>query len=131
MIVFSSTHRCGHAMTALDQLRRHLVHEVFGRAIARDPELVAAVERFDGEVKFNGGSLLFTLPHLYRFTLNHFEALGHGPLDAALCDYKTFRRMLYRSDVNTELRQFGAMVVVEHAGDDHALNVYRLSQGIR
>lgn len=114
-------------MTALEQLRQHLVHEVFARAIARDPDLVAAVERFDGDVRFNAGNLLFTLPHLYRFTLIHLEASGHGPLDAAQCDYKAFRRMVYQSAVNTELRRFGAMVVVERADDDHALSLYRLS----
>lgn len=118
-------------MTALEQLRRHLVDEVFARAITHDPDLVAAVERFDGELKFDAGSLLFTLPHLYRFTLNHLATSGHGPLDAAQCDYKAFRRMLYGSDVNTELRRFGAMVVVEHADEDHALSVYRLSHGSR
>jgi hypothetical protein len=118
-------------MTALEQLRQHLVHGVFERAIALDPDLVAAVERFDGEVNFNAGSLLFTLPHLYRFTLTHLEALGHGPLDAAQCDYKSFRRMLYQSAMNTELRQFGAMVVVERANDDHALSLYRLCHSSR
>lgn len=118
-------------MTPLEQLRQHLVREVFARAIARDPELVAAVERFDGEVNFNADGLLFTLPHLYRFTLIHLEAVGHVRLDAARCDYKAFRRMLYQSAVNMELRQFGATVVVEHAADDHTLSVYRLSHGRR
>lgn len=118
-------------MTALEQLRQHLVHGVFECAIARDLDLIAAVERFDGEVNFDAGSLLFTLPHLYRFTLIHFEALGHSPLDVAQCDYKAFRRMLYQSDVNTELRQFGAMVVVERVDDDHALSLYRLSRSSR
>lgn len=116
-------------MTALEQLCRHLVDEVFARAIAHDPDLVAAVERFDGDVNFNAGSLLFTLPDLYRFTLIHLEASGHGPLDAGHCDYKAFRRMLYQSAVNTELRQLGAMVVVEHVDDDHALSLYRLRHG--
>lgn len=118
-------------MTALERLRQHLVHEVFVRALARDPDLVAAVEHFDGEVNFSSGSLVFTLPHLHRFTLSHLEASGHGPLTAAQCDYKAFRRMLYQSAVNTELRQLGAMVVVEHADDDHALSLYRLSHSRR
>lgn len=118
-------------MTALERLRRHLVHEVFARAVARDPDLVAAVERFDGDVSFDAGGLLFTLPHLYRFTLMHLEASSPGPLDAAHCDYKAFRRMLYQSGVNADLRQFGAMVVVEHVDDDHALSLYRLRHGGR
>lgn len=113
-------------MKALEQLRRHLVQEVFARALACDPDLIAAVEGFDGAVNFNDGSLLFTLPDLYRFTLIHLEASGHGPLDAGQFDYKAFRRMLYQSAVNTELRHLGAMVVVEHVGDDHALSLYRL-----
>lgn len=118
-------------MTTVEKLRRHLVHEVFARAIVRDPDLVAAVEHFDGEVNFDADSLLFTLPHLYRFTLIHLGASNHGPLDSAQCDYNAFRRMLYQSAVNTDLHQLGAMVVVEHVDDNHALSLYRLSHSRR
>lgn len=115
-------------MTALEQLRQHLVQVVFARAVARDPELVAAVESFDGDVHFDGSDLMFTLPDVYRFALTHLDASGRGPLDAARCDYKAFRRMLYQSALNAELRRLGAVVIIERANHDNALSLYRLTR---
>ena len=115
-------------MTAAQRLHRHLVHQVFARASARDPELVRAVEHFDGGVSFVGDDLVFTLPQLYRFALHHFQVSGAGPDTTAQCDYASFRRLLYRSATNTELRGIGAVVVVECADDDHARSLYRLTR---
>jgi hypothetical protein len=115
-------------MTASQQLRQHLIRAIFERALERDAKLVGAVGRFEGDVRFVDGELVFTLPHLYRFALQDFEASGHAGVDASQCDYVAFRRMLYQSAVNTELRGFGARVVVERADDDHALSLYRLTR---
>jgi hypothetical protein len=116
-----------HAMTHLQQLRQHLIHAILARALERDAEIANAVERFEGEVRFVDGELVFTLPHLYRFALHHLESSGHA-VNPIRCDYPAFRRMLYQSAVNTELRDFGARVVVERADDDHALSLYRLTR---
>ena len=115
-------------MTPLQQLREHLIYEVFASAVTREPEFVAAIQRFGGEVHFVDGDLLFTLPELFRFLLADFEHSGRGLLDPTKCDYKAFRRLLYQGRVNTELRGLGAVVVVEHANDDHALSIYRLTR---
>ena len=115
-------------MTLLEPLREHLMREVFARAAARDPELIAAVERFGEGMQFVNGELRFTLPRLFAFVLADFERTRREPIDTALCDYKAFRRFLYQSQVNTELRRLGAIVVVERADDDHALSLYRLTR---
>lgn len=121
-------HRVHHAMTSLQALHAHLIREVFARALAGDAELADSVGRFDGIVRLEDKDLLFTLPDLFRFLLSDFERAGHGTLDVAARDYKPFHRMLYRSRTNAQLRSFGALVVVEHADDDHALSLYRLTR---
>jgi hypothetical protein len=115
-------------MTTAQQLHHHLVYDVFAGAIAGDVNLKAAVDAFGGDVCFDAGDLLFTLPHLLRFLLLHCEASGHGVPDAQARDYRVFRRLLYGAEVNTALRPLGAVVVVERADADHRLSRYRLTR---
>lgn len=115
-------------MTTAEELHHHLVHRVFAAAIAGDAGLRIAVEGHDGGVRFDGGDLLFTLPQLLRFVLQHCESSGQSPPDARARDYRVFRRLLYGSQTNTSLRGFGAVVVVERAADNQTLSVYRLTR---
>jgi hypothetical protein len=115
-------------MTKLQQLHLHLIHEVFARAVAGDPGLVKAVSDFAGEVRFIEGDLIFSLPQLFQFLLIDLERRGHGSIESSDTDYQAFHRMLYHSQINTELRRLGAIVVVEHADHDHALSLYRLTR---
>jgi hypothetical protein len=115
-------------MMNVQQLHDHLIHQVFARIIAGDPERIDALARADGGMRFVDRDLLFTLPALLRFLVLDFERSGHAPLDPAELDYKVLRRMLYQNPTNAALRRFGAVVVVEHADDDHALSLYRLTR---
>lgn len=115
-------------MTKLQPLHSHLIHEVFARAVRGDPGLVKAVSDFGGQVRFINGDLIFSLPQLFRFLLIDFERTGHGRMESSDADYQAFHRMLYHSHINTELGRMGAIVVVEHADDDHALSLYRLTR---
>lgn len=115
-------------MTSAQQLHHHLVHRVFAGVIAGEVNLTDAVDAFEGEVRLQAGDLLFTLPHLLRFLLLHWEASGNGVPDAQARDYRVFRRLLYSTEVNTELRQIGGVVVVERADADHRLTQYRLTR---
>jgi hypothetical protein len=115
-------------MTTVEQLVQHLVEWVFAPALAGDANLRAALACFGGNPRFDADELVFTLPHLHRFLLIHCERSGLGPPDARASDYRVFRHTLYAGDTNTALRRLGAMVVVDHADDDHALSVYRLKR---
>jgi hypothetical protein len=115
-------------MTTAEDLHHHLVHRVFAAAIAGDAGLRDAVEGHGGGVRFDGRDLLFTLPQLLRFVLQHCESSGHSPPDAQARDYRVFRRLLYGSQTNSTLRGFGAVVVLERAADDQTLSVYRLTR---
>ena len=114
-------------MTSIQALHAHLIHEIFARALAGDAVLADSVGRFEGNVRFEDKDLLFTLPDLFRLLLIEFERAGHCTLDAAARDYKAFRKLLYHSRTNAQLRILGGTVVVEHADDDHALSLYRLT----
>jgi hypothetical protein len=115
-------------MTQLQPLHSHLIHEVFARAVRGDPGLVKAVTDFAGEVRFINGDLVFSLPQLFQFLLIDLERSGHGRIEPSDTEYQGFHRMLYQSQINTELRRLGAIVVVDHADDDHALSLYRLTR---
>lgn len=108
-------------------LHDHLLHRVFARVIGGDAEMAEQIRRFDGAVYFDGSDLLFTLPDLYSFVLSDFGRCEQTASRAGQIDYKTFRRMLYTRDTNTLLRQYGAVVVIAQAHDDHTLSVYRLT----
>lgn len=110
-------------------LQGHLIHQVFARTFAGDPELIDAIGRFDGELRCVDGDLLFTLPHLFRFLVADFEQRrGCAALADDDRDYRRFRRMLYRSDTNAALRRIGAVVVIDRADPDHSLRRYRLTR---
>jgi hypothetical protein len=115
-------------MTKLQQLHLHLIHEVFARAVAGDPGLVKAVSDFAGEVRFIEGDLIFSLPQLFQFLLIDLERTGHGRIESSDTDYQAFHQMLYHSRINTELRRLGAIIVVDHIDDVHALSLYRLTR---
>lgn len=115
-------------MTKLQQLYSHLIHEVFARVVTGDPGLVKALSDFAGDVRLIEGDLIFSLPQLFQFLLIDLERTGHGHVESSDTDYQAFHRMLYHSHTNTELRRLRAIVVVEHADDDHALSLYRLTR---
>lgn len=110
----------------MEPLYQHLLDEVFPRALAQDPNLVAKVAGFEGAVYFSGRDLVFTLPELFRFLLADFPS---GPASdvPGLPRYPAFRRMLYRRPTNTLLAKMGAVVIVEKASGQHASTLYRLT----
>lgn len=104
-------------------LLEYLLHRVFGAALTCEPTIIETVRRFDDGVELDDdGDLTFTLPGLYRLLM---QECGRRTSES---DFRAFRRALYASGINAELRRLGAIVIVAQATDDPAKRRYRLQR---
>ena len=110
-------------MTALYD---HLLSMVFPGVIRNDPDMLRAIEAFDGDLRIDGDRLLFTVPALFAFVCRSHAAQSGQHVETSREAYLRFRKALYGNPTNSTLARHGARVEVETADPDHDRSVYRL-----
>lgn len=110
-------------MTALYD---HLLSTVFPGVLQRDPDVLRAIDAFDGDLRIEGDRLLFTVPALFAFVCQSYTAQSGQHVETSRASYLDFRKALYDNPTNSTLARHGARVEVETADPDHDRSVYRL-----
>jgi len=97
----------------------HNLLNLFLSVLPKEPAVVSRIEAFQGQLYFEGDSMIFSLAALHEF-LNQFckEKI----------DYADFQRQLYQSTLNQDLKAHGGQVVVHHSTGKVETNLYRLER---
>lgn len=107
-------------------LSSYLLTGVFGPFVARDPAILCAIDKFDGDLELSGEALVFTLPALFEFVRISFEEHFGRRVDSDRDSYLRFRKSLYSNPTNRLLMARGGRVEIETPHPDHNMRVYRL-----
>jgi hypothetical protein len=110
----------------MEALYQYLVHDLFRRFLNGDHAVMKKVLHLDGPVSLRDGDLLFTLPGLFKFTLENFEQDRPTADKVSADEYLRFRRSLYAHPTNTLLQHYGGIVEIETANENQMLTVYCL-----
>ena len=110
-------------MTALYD---HLLTTVFPGVLQHDPDVLRAIEAFDGDLRIDGDRLLFTVPALFAFVCQSYATQSGQHVETSRETYLRFRKALYGNPTNGTLARHGARVEVETTDPDHDRSVYRL-----
>lgn len=108
------------------ELYSYLLTEVFEGFIQRHPELLSAIEDFEGDLRVSNDTLVFSIPALFEFVRTAYEKSSGHRVSADPKSYLRFRKSLYRNPTNALLRERGGRVEIESANKDHDLSMYRL-----
>ena len=103
-----------------------VLSRVFGGYLRREPEVLRALDAFEGKLWIEDEALTFTLPGLFGFSLGLYEAESGERLDGSRKSYLRFRKSLYGNPTNQLLKGQGGHVEVAHASPNHDDSVYRL-----
>jgi len=114
-----------------DDLYPYLMDRAFGGYLRSAPEVLRALEAFEGEVRIVDKALTFTLPALFDFVRSFYELHDGRPANADRGTYLRFRKALYGNRTNQRLRALGGQVEIATPHPDHDRRVYRLVCGRR
>ena len=108
------------------ELYSYLLTEVFQGFIQRHPELLSAIEDFEGELTVSNDTLVFSIPALFEFVCIAYERSSGHRVRADRKSYLRFRKSLYSNPTNDLLRERGGRVEIESANKDLNLSISRL-----
>ncbi len=110
----------------MNTLYEHLLQQVFIAYLQKDHRLLAAIERFNGNLFCTSEALIFTLPALFEFTSDAFEQHHGNVVNRDRAHYLRFRKSLYQQPNNSYLQQEGCRVELEQSHPNHDLSRYKL-----
>ena len=99
---------------------------VFEAALKHETKLKQAVEMFSGDLQFDGEELVFTLPELFKFVMGYIQQEHVAQSADTTPDYLAFRKIVYQSSTNLQLRALRAAVVIDTQHLVHGERRYRL-----
>ena len=99
---------------------------VFEATLKHETKLRQAVDNFSGDMQFNGEELVFTLPALFKFAMGYIQQESIVQSTDTQLDYLAFRKIVYQSGTNLQLRTLQAAVVIESRHLIHSERWYRL-----
>lgn len=115
----------------MTDMNSYLLTNVFGPFVEREPDVLRAIDAFDGDVSVSGEALVFTLPALFEFVCGSFESQSGRKACSDRDSYLRFRKSLYANPTNRLTMARGGRVEIESANPDHNLRVYRLVRNRR
>lgn len=95
------------------------VTALFRGILEGEPQLSAALADYEGDIWLERGDLRFTLPALHTYLYTPAEL-----------EYPDFRRGLYASKLNSQLRGLGAQVVIDTNTGKVDQTIYRLTRHV-
>ena len=110
----------------MPELYEFVMENVFCGFMSRDTVLLRAIGSFEEALDIQEDTLRFTLPALYEFACESFEATAGAKVSRDRKGFLEFRRALYRNPTNSRLRTLGGRVELETPNPDHDLVVYKL-----
>lgn len=113
-------------MNSPEKIHQFLMKSVFKAALKRETKLTNAVEKFTGNLRFDGEELIFTLPALFNFAIGYIQEESITQISDKQVEYLAFRKIVYRSGINLHLRSLQAAVVIESQHVNHDERWYRL-----
>jgi hypothetical protein len=110
----------------MPELYEFVLDKIFCGFVCRDPDLLRAIDAFEGALDVHQGALRFTPPALYEFACRSYEATS-GPVVRRDRDgYLRFRKALYQNPTNSHLGALGGQVELQTPNPNHDLAVYKL-----
>lgn len=94
------------------------------RFLACEPAISAKITAYEGNLSIEGEALVFGLADLFDF-LSSCKPDGEYEGSAS---YQEFRRALYQSTLNQDLRALGGQIVVHQSTGKVETNLYRLER---
>jgi len=113
-------------MNTPEKIHQLLMKSVFKAALKRETKLINAVEKFTGNLRFDGEELIFTMPALFKFAMGCLQQESIAQDSDAPLEYLAFRKIVYQSGINLQLRSLQAAVVIESQHVNHDERWYRL-----
>jgi hypothetical protein len=113
-------------MNTPEKIHQFLMKSVFKAALKRETKLTNAVEKFTGNLRFDGEELIFTLPALFKFAIGYIQEESITQISDKQVEYLAFRKIVYQSGINLQLRSLQAAVVIESQHVNHDERWYRL-----
>ncbi len=107
-------------------MHQFLMKSVFKAALKQETKLTNAVEKFTGNLRFDGEELIFTLPALFKFATGYIQEESIIQISDKQLEYLAFRKIVYQSGINLQLRSLQAAVVIESQHVNHDDRWYRL-----
>lgn len=113
-------------MSTTEKTHQFVMKSVFEAALKKDINLRHAVEKFSGDLHFDGDELIFTLPALFKFAMFYIQQGTIAQITNTQIEYLAFRKIVYQSKTNHYLRELKATVVIESQHVIHDERWYRL-----
>ena len=113
-------------MNTPEKTHQFLMKSVFEAALKHEKKLNQAVEMFSGDLQFDGEELVFTLPALFKFVMGYSPQEHVAQSADTPPDYLAFRKIVYQSSTNLQLRALQAAVVIDTQHLVHGERRYRL-----
>jgi hypothetical protein len=110
----------------MTELYGYTLEKVFYGFIRRDPDLLRAIDAFEGAIAVRGNALEFSLPALYEFVCCYYELASGHEVSTGRRRYLRFRKALYENSTNSWLMPRGGRVDLETPNRNHDLVLYKL-----